>query len=350
MIRAGVGARSRRASAAAWLVAAAASVIAARAAGATPSPPIELAAIAPADDVRRCVLLGARGEAYEPDGNGRWVQRLPSTTAGALVAASRLDGVGVSALGTNAIGTSVIVALADGVVYRLAPNGWTSLRLKQRGKAVLGTGERAVAAVGRHLFALDAAAVLAGAEPSRLAMAPAPIIAIATGATGTVVATERGVFRLAGGRFVALPALAARGAEPARLRLISDRWAYSDRGAIELGRGVLTAWPSDFAVVAAASGPADALAAIGTTAAGVELVTVRAGRLTRATVGVTGAPIGVAVDRAGRTLVALADGQVALRESPQAAWTTTQVAQELPAAHPGAPPATSPTISPAILP
>src|SRR6185436_14792978 len=124
---------------------------------------IRLAAIAPADDARRAIVIGAGGEVYEPDGKGAWVHRLPSSTADRLVAAGRAGGPG-----------RAVVALGDGVVYRLAGNGWSAIRLAQKGKAILGSGARSLAAVGRQLFALDA---LTRGEPTRLALAPANIVA-----------------------------------------------------------------------------------------------------------------------------------------------------------------------------
>jgi hypothetical protein len=50
-------------------------------------------------------------------------------------------------------------------------------------------------------------------------------------------------------------------------------------------------------------------------------------------------PVGVVVDRAGRALVALSDGRIALREP--SGWSTTEVTDEAPTEHPGPPPATS---------
>ena len=43
-----------------------------------PEPAPRLAAIAPADDVRKAIVIGAGGEVYEPDGKGAWIHRLPS--------------------------------------------------------------------------------------------------------------------------------------------------------------------------------------------------------------------------------------------------------------------------------
>ena len=316
---------------------------------------VRLAAIAPADDARRAVVIGAGGEVYEPDGKGAWVHRLPSSTADRLVSAGRAGGPG-----------NAVVALGDGVVYRLAGNGWSAIRLAQKGKAILGSGARSLAAVGRQLFALDA---LTRGEPTKLALAPANIVAIGAGARGAVIATDTGALRFDGKTLVAL-----EGA-PARMRLVSDRWAIVDRGALDLGAlkpeaqinakihakvaakaapasakaaaaktaaraaASVIAWPTGLTIGVAAIAPDGALVAIGSTRAGLELVTLRGGKLARDPLGVTGTAVGVAVDRAGRAAVALSDGRIAVRD--KAGWTTTEVTDEAAVDHPGAPPAAS---------
>lgn len=279
---------------------------------------IQLAAVAPADDARRAIVIGRGGEVYEPDGKGAWVHRLASSTAAPVTAAGRAGGA--------------VVALGDGAIYRLAANGWSAIRLVQHGKAILGGGSRSLAAVGRQLFALDQ---LTRGEPTRLAQAPAAILAIGAGAgaNAVVVATEAGVFRVAGTKLVAIRAA------PARPRLVSDRWALVDRGAVDLTTGKLTAWPPGLAIGAATAGPGDSLIAIGAGKAGLELVTVDAGKLSRDPLGVTGTAVGAVVDRAGRAVVALSDGRVATRD--RTGWTVTTVVDEPPAARPGAAPATS---------
>jgi hypothetical protein len=80
--------------------------------------------------------------------------------------------------------------------------------------------------------------------------------------------------------------------------------------------------------------------AVATGPGGLELVTLAAGKLARDPLGTTGTAVGVVVDRAGRAVVALSDGRIALRD--KAGWTTTQVTDEPPADHPGPAPATSP--------
>lgn len=306
-----------------------ASAIGAGPAGIADADPVRLAAVAPADDARAAIVLGIGGEVYEPDGKGAWVRRRAIATADRLVSAGRtgrMTGGRGSAQG--------IVALAEGVVYRLASNGWSAIRLAQRGKAILGSGVRSLAAVGRQLFALDA---MTRGEPTRLAALPGNIIAIASGARASVIETDSGVWRLEGKTLVALAAA------PPRARLVSDRWAIVDRGALELTAAKappkLFAWPAGLTIGVAGVAPDGALVAIAATRAGLELVTLRAGKLTRDPLGVSGSAVGVVVDRAGRATVALSDGRVALRD--KAGWTVTEVTDEPPAEHPGAPPATS---------
>ena len=67
-----------------------------------------------------------------------------------------LDALGLLATVTTA-GTSggAVVVLAGGVVYKHADNGWSAIRLAQKTRAVMSGGTRSVAAVGRHIVALD---------------------------------------------------------------------------------------------------------------------------------------------------------------------------------------------------
>lgn len=277
---------------------------------------IQLAALAPADDARRAVPIGRDGEVYEPDGKGAWVHRLPSSTAEPIVAAGRAG--------------SAVVALGHGVIYRLSDNGWSAIRLVQHGTAILGEGGRALAAVGRQLFALDQRT---RGEPTRLVQAPGNIVSIGAGPTAIVVATETGVFRVTGGKLVAVKP------PPGRVRLVSDRWALADRGAIDLTTGKVLLWPRGLAMSAAAGSVGVTLVAVGTGSAGLELVTVAAGKLAREPLGVTGTAVGVVADRAGRAVVALSDGRIAVRD--RTGWTITLVADAPTAERPGPAPARS---------
>ena len=300
------------------LIAAGVAVRAPASADGGPAAPIKIAALAPADDARRAVVIGVGGEVYEPDGKGAWVHKLPCSTADQLVAAGRAGGA--------------IVALGGGVVYRLADNGWSAIRLVQHGKAVLGTGARSLAAVGRQLFALDQPT---RGEPTRLALAPANIVAIGAGARAIVIETEAGLFRLA---TAAARPVALQGVDH-HVRIVSDRWAIGEHAAVDLTTAKLTGWPGGLAIGVAAVGPDEALVAIGAGRAGLELVTLRAGKLARDPLGVAGTAVGVVVDRAGRAVVALSDGRIAVRD--RTGWTTTEVTDAAPAEHPGAAPATS---------
>ena len=277
-----------------------------------------LAALAPAEDARKAVALGPSGEVYAPDPSGAWIRSQAISTADPLALAGRAGGS--------------IVAIGDGVVYRLADNGWTAIRLVQKGKAVMSTGDRAVAAVGRQLFALDKTA---GGEPAKLALAPAPVLAIGSGPRGVVIATERGLLRLEGTSFKRLERAPRR-----VVRLISDRWALIDRGAVNLQTGTTTSWPTGLTVeIAAADG--EALVAIGATRAGLELVTVAASKVIRDPIANTAGakPVGVVLDKTGRATVAFADGRLARRD--RGTWTLITVREALPAPRPGPAPATS---------
>lgn len=281
-----------------------------------------LVALAPADadDARKAIAIGPDGQVYAPVPSGEWVRSQPITTADTLVVAGRA-------------GQSV-VAFGDGVVYRLAGNGWSAIRLVQKGKAVMSGGPRSVAAVGRQVFALDRSA---GGEPAKLAVAPAPVLAIGSGEAGVVIQTAGGLLRLEGTAFKRI----ARA--PRRItRLVSERWALIDRGAVDLKTNTTTSWPAGLTIQLAAAGTGVTLVAIGSTRAGIELVTLAGTKLTREPIAETAGAkaVGVVVDKAGRATVALADGRLARRERD--AWSITLVREALPAPRPGSPPAVSP--------
>jgi hypothetical protein len=280
-----------------------------------------LAALAPApgpaDDARRAVAIGPSGEVYEPDGNGAWVRRQQFTMASTLSSAARAGGA--------------VVAVGDGVVYRLAPNGWSAIRLAQKDKAKLSAGWSAVAAVDRQLLALDR---MAGGEPAKLGVAAGEILLVGAGRS-IVVATERGLYRFDSAR--AAPIAAPRRAK----LLIGDQWAIVDGGAVELRTGKTTAWPAGASIEVAAVGHDDRLIAVARAAGARELIAVRAGKLERAPIEAAGADaaVGVAVDGAGRAVIAFRDGRIAVRGG--GAWITVTVGEQLPPPRPGAPPAAS---------
>lgn len=296
------------------------SFLSSRSAAAAPT----LVALVPADDVRASLAIADSGAVYAGDGAGGWI-RVPGTALGRTAA-------------TAARGAAGPVVGGDGAVFRFvdAATGWTAIRLAQKGKPLLATGPRAVAAIGRDVFELDR-----GAEPTRLTQLDGPILALAAGPTGVLARTARGLVRLAAapsrpGKPTALAGV------PASAILVGDRWA------IEAGRRVLDvvahrsiALAADLAAVTEAD--ADLLAVV-TGAAGLELVTVSAARGTvaRAPIALGGAavPVAIVADRRGGVAIALRDGRVAVRARDH--WTVAEVRDPPASAHPGSPPATTP--------
>jgi hypothetical protein len=281
-----------------------------------------LAALVPApgqSDARKAIALGPGGEVYEPDATG-WVRTQRFAVASKLTVAGRTaDGV---------------VASGDGVIYRLAANGWTAIRLAQKGAATMSSGPRAIGAIKRQLYSLERQK---GGEAERLALAPAVVVAMAGGPKATVVQTERGLYRAEGTKLTPITGA------PKLDRLVSDRWALADRGAYDLRAGKLIAWPAGAKITAATAGPDDDLVAVATLAGKLELLVVRGGKLERSAIAPgepVGPAVGVAVDRAGRAVVALGDGRMLVRDG--SAWTATTVREALPAARPGPAPAVSP--------
>lgn len=287
-----------------------------------PGPPgLQLAALAPppGDDARKAIALGPTGQVFAPDAAGTWVREQPINIADPISLTGRAGGQ--------------VVALADGVLFRLAPNGWTAIRIIQKGKAMLSSGPRAVAVVGRQLYSIERASA---GEPTKLALAPAPVLAIGSGKT-IVIALDRGLFRVVGTKVTAIKRV------PRRVdRLVSDRWALVERAAVDLTTGKSTPWPDGMKIVTAASGPGDGLVAVGTNRGALELITLTGTKLVRDALPteITGSAVGVALDSSGRAVVALRDGRICVRE--RGAWTVAPVREALPAPQPGAPPATSP--------
>jgi len=287
-----------------------------------PGPPnLQLAALAPppGDDARKAVALGPTGQVFEPDGSGGWVRDQAISTSDRITLVARAG--------------AQVVALGDGVMFRLAPNGWTAIRIIMKGKAVMSSGPRAVAAIGRQLYAIERAAA---GEPTKLALAPSPVLAIGSGRT-IVIALERGLYRVEGAKLTAIKRV------PRRVeRLVSDRWALVEHAAVDLASGKSTPWPDGLKVVAAASAPKDGLVVVGSTRGALELITLTGTKLVRDALPteITGSPVGVALDSSGHAVIALRDGRLCIRE--RGAWTVVTVREALPAPHPGAPPATSP--------
>ncbi|MDQ3341952.1 MAG: hypothetical protein M4D80_42945 [Myxococcota bacterium] len=291
-------------------------------------------ALATADDARKAIAIGPAGEVFEPDGKGAWVRKLRISTGNQIAHVGRASGA--------------VIAFGEGVVYRLAPNGWSAIRLHQKQRAVMSAGARAVAAVGRQLFALDRSA---GGEPLKLAVAPSNVLAIgANAANGLIVQTDRGLFRVEGAKVVAVKNA------PRRVKqLVSDRWVLVDDGAIDLKTGRKTGWPPGVSIATAAVTADDRLVLVASQRGKLELVTLKQDKLERVPIALEPAaggvaapslspdarPVGVVVDKAGRAVIALDDGTLLVREGTQA-WTATRVTEDLPGPKPGSPPAVSP--------
>jgi hypothetical protein len=285
----------------------------AAAAQAEPAP--VLAALVPAPDARESLAIGLHGEVYEPDGKGAWVCRHTTAIAADVAAATR--GAGALAL-TN-----------DGALFRLAGHAWTAVGLAPHAKAIVGAGARPIAAVGSTLFALDRVA------PARLPDAPGPVAAIAASPTGAVIETDRGLMRLDGSSWRPI-----RAAPVHVLALVSDRFALVDRGVFDLSTGNTITWPTGASIVQAIAN-GDGLVAVASRDRALELVTLRAGKLASDPIAVD-LPcevVGLAADRAGRVVLALRDGRLAIRD--RGTWSTVQVREEVQLPRPGPPPAQS---------
>lgn len=290
-----------------------------------PAAPVLTDLVVPAsDDARKAIAIGPSGEVYEPDGKGAGVRDRAVTVADPVAVVGRANGV---------------VALAGGAVYRLSENGWSALRLVQKGKAVMSGGARSVAAVGRQLFALDK---LVGGEVAKLAMAPSAVLQIGAGAKSLTIVTDRGLLRAESAGAPWKPI--ARAPQ----RLIDDRWALTDRGPADLKTGTITPWPPGFRLGAVTPGPKGTLVLVGSQRGAIEVVVIDGVKVTRETIevpadaalGPLANPVGVVTDTTGRVVVAFRDGRLAIRS--RGAWSVTAIADALPAARPGAPPALSP--------
>jgi hypothetical protein len=274
-----------------------------------------LVGLVPEPDARDSLAIGMHGEVYEPDRKGAWVCRHAVAIAANVTAATR--------------GATALALTEDGALFRLADHVWTAVELAPHAKAIVGAGTRPIAAVGRTLFALD------HATPARLPDAAVPVAALAASSSGAVIETDRGLMHLEAGAWRPI-----RGAPLHVLALVSDRFALVDRGVLDLTTGNTIPWPAGASVVhAIANG--DGLLAVASRDSALELVTLRAGKLVSDPIVV--APIGevvaLAADRAGRVVLALRDGRLAIRD--RGTWSTVQVRDEIPPPRPGPPPARS---------
>lgn len=290
----------------------------------------QLVALVPAatDDARRAIALGPHGEIYAP-------AEAPAASAPAWIRTTRFSTVGTLTQAGRIGSDGAVVALGNGIVYRLADNGWSALRLAQRTPARLASGRHAVGAVGRQLHALDR---LVAGEHAKLGSAPSTILAIGGGPRSTVVATAKGLFRATAGKLAPI-----RRAPPRVDALVDDRWAIAGRSAIDLAKPAAVALPG--AVEAATVASDGALLAVVASGADRQLVRLDAAhKLTRSPLAwpaPASAAVGIVADRAGRIAIALADGRIALRAEPAGAWQLSPVTTAPPVAAPGAPPATS---------
>ncbi len=275
-----------------------------------------LVALAPARDVRQAIAIGPAGQIYEPDGKGAWVR----TQAG---------GVAEEIVTATTVGTTVIAGAKGAPPFKLKAGAWTALNLGLKARAILGSGSRVLAAVGKSVFALDRA------QPLKLADAPGPITAIAASKTGAIVVTDKGLMKLEGAAWKPIKK-APRGVRA----LISDRWVLVDRGAFDLKTMKAIAWPAGVQIVEATTLGNDF---IGVSQHGktVELVTIKAGKVVREEVPIDNAKpvVGVVADAQARVAIALRDGRIALRD--KGAWSVSEVREELATAKPGPAPAES---------
>ena len=276
----------------------------------------KLAALAPASDARKAVAIGPAGEIYEPDGQGAWVRRRAGGITEVVVAAATA-------------GNTVIAGAKGSPPFKLKAGAWTALNLGLKARAILGSGSRVLAAVGKSVFALDRA------KPAKLAEAPESVNALAGSSSGIVIATDKGLMKLVGAAWKPIKKA------PKRVRaLISDRWALVDRGALDLKSLKVIVWPAGIRIVEATTLGKD-LVAVSLHGRKLELVTMKRGKVEREDVPVErpSSVVGIVVDRQRRVAIAMRDGRIALRD--RGTWTVSEVREELPEPKPGPAPAQS---------
>lgn len=267
-----------------------------------------LVALAAGADARKAVALGPSGQAYEPDGHGAWVRTREGGIAGEVTDAAMA-------------GAHAIALTRAGAPFELGADGWTVVYLGQHVKALLGSGPRPTAAVGKQVFALDRT------PATKLPDAPGIVTALAASARGVVALTDKGLVRLEGAAWKPIKAAPKHIAQ-----LVSDRWAIAGGTAIDLQTN--KAFAIGPASLATTSG--DDLIVLG----GAQLVTVHGGKLAKEAVTLPrGHVVGLAADRAGRIVIALGDGTLLVKDKT---WSTVTVRDEAPAPRPGPGPAEAP--------
>lgn len=276
----------------------------------------KLAALAPAADARLALAIGPAGQIYEPDGKGTWVRKQAGGVTHEIVTAA-------------GAGNTVVAGAKGAPPFKLKGGAWSVMNVGLRAKAIVGTGSRLLAAVGKRVFALDRE------KPAKLADAPASVVALAGSANGVVIATESGLMKLVGSSFKPI----AKGPKQVRA-LVSDRWALVERGAFDLQTMRAITWPAGVHVVDATTIDND-LFGVSLHDAALELVTVQRGKVAREPVPVErpSAVAGIVVDAQRRVVIALRDGRIALRDG--GTWTVTEVREQLFEAKPGPAPAAS---------
>jgi len=276
----------------------------------------ELVALAPApSDARLAVAIGPAGQVYEPDGHGAWTRKREVEIALHVVGAARA-------------GSRVLALTEAGVPFRLTADGWTVVHLGTKQKPIASASPRPMVALGKTVLALDDG----HAEPVKLADAPAPVLAVAASSSGVAIETERGLLRLEAKGWKPITGAPARvGA------LLSDRFALTDR-VLDLKTQKSVEWPRGMKVEHAIAVD-DGVLAVGRQGKDTVLATVRAGKMISEVVPVDAPVVGLAADRAGRVVVAVRDGRLAVRE--KGTWSTVHVDDKPPADRPGSPPASS---------
>jgi hypothetical protein len=305
-----------------------AAVLAAASAAASPAraeAPKLVAIASPGPDARKAVAIGPEGQVYEPDGKGNWIRTQAGGVADPLVAVTSASG-------------QVLADAKGNALFKLRDGIWSSVYLDTKLKAILGTGSRALAAVGKTIYALDKGRAV------KLGEAPVPVLALAGSRGGVVVSTSKGLMSMKGKTFTPIK----KAPKNART-LVSDRWVLVDRGVIDLKSLKTTSWPAgahvgDGDATTATTAKGELLIAVGTRGKAADLYTVNAKTAKLESESIPFATrvdiVGVVADKAGRVVVGTRDGQLAVREGGK--WTIATVREELADGKPGPAPAESP--------
>ena len=317
-------------------------------------------------DARLAMAVGPAGQVYEPDGRGSWIRRHGGGITDEVTDVTRGSG-----------GDTTLVAVTrSGTLFGWNGGTWSRIYLGKKPPAILGRGNPAVIAVGATVWVFRGGSDLA---PITLPPVSRPIVAAASSSSQRVIVqTSAGLQRFDGTRWKAIdlrtpaagvlraparPGLAidlrtpsagvlrtparpglATTRPPRRVdALLSDRWAIDERGLVALDTKRTFAWPVGFRA-ATAIAVADTVVAIGRAGASAELAIFRTGKWIREPAANLDPPqshpiAGLIADRSGRVVVALSNGQLAIRD--RNGWTSATVRTELMPARPGPPPAVS---------